>query len=409
LDVTDATDDKKQTFFLIMNTEYKYQLVKKGKNVCPECGKKTYVLYVDASGNPLHSTVGKCDRADNCGHHYTPKQYFRDNNVSFDTVRNPVPYQKPIPKPQPAPSYIDTDVFKKSLQGYGDNRLVQYLCGIVGESAIRAAIERYYIGTAKNGGIVFWQIDITGKIRTGKVIQYATDGHRRKDITPPVGWVHTTLQLPDFVLSQCLFGEHLLRDVTKMVAIVESEKTAIIASVYLPDMTWLACGGSEGLNIDKCRCLKGREIILFPDCGMFDKWSAKAGELRAICKSVSVSNLIEKGATEAEREAGSDLGDYLVRYNPVDFVGQPTPETEISPQGTPVKPGQERSKQSPAYVSDSGALYIPTPPDKQTTYTVYLSVEAYNKRLELPRFVPFQSVDTAGMKQVFINLKTLTI
>ena len=35
-------------------------------------------------------------------------------------------------------------------------------------------------------------------------------------------------------LKQCFFGEHLLREKTMPVAIVESEKTAIISSVYLP-------------------------------------------------------------------------------------------------------------------------------------------------------------------------------
>jgi hypothetical protein len=120
---------------------------------------------------------------------------------------------------------------------------------------------------------------------------------------PPVQWVHTVLKIPDFNLSQCLFGEHLLRDTTKMVAIVESEKTAIIASCYLPDFIWLACGGSEGLSIDKCRCLRGRTVVLYPDAGMYDKWNDKAKALQGNC-SVSVSSLIEENATDDERKVG---------------------------------------------------------------------------------------------------------
>jgi hypothetical protein len=133
------------------------------------------------------------------------------------------------------------------------------------------------LGTAQNGGTIFWQIDGCGKIRTGKIIQYGMDGRRCKDVMPPVLWVHTVLKISDFSLIQiqCLFGEHLLRDATKMIAIVESEKTAIIASVYLPTFIWLACGGSEGLNFDKCKCLKGRKVVLlYPDVGMFDKWNS---------------------------------------------------------------------------------------------------------------------------------------
>jgi hypothetical protein len=392
-----------------MNTEYKYQLAKKGKHVCPACERKAFVLYLNnTTGEPLHTTVGKCDRADNCGYHYTPKQYFTDNHISFDMKREYTP--RPIQKPQLQPSFIDTDVFRKSLQGYENNNLVQFLRGTVGDEAIRQAIERYYIGTSKNGGAVFWQIDGCGRIRTGKIIQYATGGHRRKDVALPVGWVHAALKLPDFHLSQCLFGEHLLRDATKMIAIVESEKTAIIASVYLPAFIWLACGGSEGLNLDKCKCLKGRKVVLYPDAGMFDKWNGKAEQLRTICKSVSVSNLIETAATEQERQAGFDLGDYLVRFSPTEFVEQKQPAAKPQqPKKTPTISKQERNKQCPAYVSDDGTLYIPTPPSGRITYTVYPSVEAYNRRSELPTFVPTQSVDISGMKQVFINLNILMI
>ncbi|MDR1182665.1 MAG: PG0870-related protein, partial [Bacteroidales bacterium] len=109
---------------------HKYSLAKKGKSICPECKRKTFVLYIDNyTGEPLHSTVGKCDRADNCGHHYTPKQYLTDNNISFDMEKD---YTRPIPKPQPKPSFIDTGLLKKTLNGYDENRFSQYLYKTVG-------------------------------------------------------------------------------------------------------------------------------------------------------------------------------------------------------------------------------------------------------------------------------------
>lgn len=295
-------------------------MAKRGKSICPACGYRTFVLYIDnTTDKPLHSSVGKCDRADKCRRHYTPKQYFQDYHIPF-CKKELTPRQKYYLQPKLQPSYIDTDTFKKSLQGYENNAFFQYLCGIVGDEATKEAIGRYHIGTAKNGGTIFWQIDNYGKIRTGKVLRYADDGHRRKDVTPPISWVHKILKLPYFSLIQCLFGEHLLHDAAKNIAIVESEKTAVIASVYLPQLIWLACGGSEGLNIDKCRCLRGRNVVLYPDCGMFGKWNSKAEVLRKICKSVSVSNLIETGSTDAERQAGFDLVDYLVRFSPSQFT-----------------------------------------------------------------------------------------
>ena len=114
------------------------------------------------------------------------------------------------------------------------------------------------------GSTVFWQIDTKGNIHTGKVMQYdPKTGKRVKQPINKISWVHTVLKLHDFNLLQCLFGEHLLIDNNKPVAIVESEKTAIIASIYLPDMIWLACGGCGNLSIKLCGSLKGRKVLLF--------------------------------------------------------------------------------------------------------------------------------------------------
>jgi hypothetical protein len=84
------------------------------------------------------------------------------------------------------------------------------------------AVRMYGVGTAKDSATVFWQRDTDNNVRTGKVIQYKPDLHRNKD-KPPY-WAHKALKLPDFNLTQCLFGEHLLAGNDKPVAIVESEK-----------------------------------------------------------------------------------------------------------------------------------------------------------------------------------------
>jgi len=155
--------------------------------------------------------------------------------------------------------------------------------------------------------------------------------YRCKDIVPSVYWIHSILNLPNFNLSQCFFGEHLLHDTTKVVAIVESEKTAVIASIYFPNVIWLATGGSNGLDIDKCRCLKGRTVVFFPDAGMFEKWNKKAKELSAIC-AISVSSLVEKNATEEERRKGFDLADYLEKIPLAAQLEAPQQPTVEPPQ-----------------------------------------------------------------------------
>jgi hypothetical protein len=302
---------------------------------CPNCQQsdKTFSLYIDKeTGEYIHPTVGRCNREIKCGYHYTPKQYFRDNNISFDRTDSNVcrpGYIRPQPKPI---SFIPVKVFKASLDpsAFEENHFVQFLIRLFGVEVASQLVGRYFIATSRhwNGATVFWQIDINSKIRTGKIMLYSPDnGKRVKEPFNHVTWAHKALNDPEFEMKQCLFGEHLLSDRTKHVAIVESEKTAIIASAYLPQFIWLATGGLV-FNVDKCSVLKGRNVVLFPDVKAFDKWTKKANELSSIAR-IEVSDLLEGKATEADRDEGLDLADFLLRLNYEDFVKPEVVVTEI--------------------------------------------------------------------------------
>jgi hypothetical protein len=174
---------------------------------------------------------------------------------------------------------------------------------------------------------VFWYFDIQGNIRSAKVIPYHFDGHRRKDTKPKpeATWAHSPwcLNIKNFTFVRCLYGEHRLTDTSKTVALVEAEKSAVIASIYMPEYIWVSCGGAEGLNADVCAILRGFNVILFPDCGKFKEWSDKAAELSKTCKfAYSVSSWIEKHATTEEQEKGIDIADILTRYSPQKFIKQ---------------------------------------------------------------------------------------
>lgn len=320
-------------------SEHKYILEPyKGMNTryrCPSCQQrdKTFSLYIDTeTGEHIHPTVGRCNRESNCGHHYTPKQYFQDNNISFDTPQPKAYKPRPV-TPQPKPvSFIPVEVFKASLKAHETNHFVQFLINLFGVEVASQLVSRYFIATSKywNGGTVFWQIDTQGKVRTGKIMLYSpTTGKRIKEPFNHINWVHKALKQPEFELRQCLFGEHLLIEKTKPVAIVESEKTAVIASVYLPQFIWVAVGSLTNLNAEKCSILKGRTVTLFPDLNGFEKWSSKAKELSHLA-NFTVSDLLERKATEAERKQGFDLADYLIKFNYKAFA-LPEPETTEPP------------------------------------------------------------------------------
>lgn len=215
-------------------------------------------------------------------------------------------------------SYVEKSVSYNSS-------FVQFLCGLFDRYSLESpTIERlmqdYALGATKSGSVIYWQIDTKGRVRTGKVMKYNPEtGHRIKD-AGGINWIHSIMKkqnlLPeDYNLVQCLFGEHLLKMYpNKVVALVESEKSALIASGVYPDYVWLATGGKSQLSIDKLKALKGRTVIMFPDVDGFEYWTGKAKEVEAIGCKVIVSDLLEKNATDKDRVNKIDIADWLIRY-----------------------------------------------------------------------------------------------
>lgn len=296
----------------------------RSRHVCPKCNKKEFTRYINIeTGQYINREVGRCNREINCGYHYTPRQYFEDNNLEYD----PQPQFKPHHPPPPRPtSFVPNEIMEKSLQGYSQNNFVQYLISLFGKNTTNELIKRYRIGTSKHwpGSTVFWQIDISGRVRTGKIMLYDETGHRVKN---RINWVHSVL-MNDFNLKQCFFGEHLLKDNPGPIAIAESEKTAIIASVFLPKFVWLATGGLHNLKESKFKPLAGRKVVLYPDLNVFEKWKQKADALADIAR-IGISEILEKNATDEERKKGLDLADYLIQMTP---PAPPAKESESSYQ-----------------------------------------------------------------------------
>lgn len=102
-----------------------------------------------------------------------------------------------------------------------------------------------------------------GELVNLKWMKYGENGKRIKDIRPSslVG------KNPGEVYKWCLFGSHLLRkDVPA--CLVESEKTAVIASFFYPQFDWLATRGQNGAGLEEYResgILDGRAIAVLVD------------------------------------------------------------------------------------------------------------------------------------------------
>ena len=290
------------------------------KHQCPSCGQNTFVRYIDnETGEYLSDEVGRCDREDKCGYHYPPREFFDDNpeekSKYIEKGRTMMHEEQQRPR-----NFFGIDSRYVDRSQSDRSNFIKFLRNLFDADIIERLITTYRIGAAKDGSVIFWQIDTQKVVHTGKIMQYNPEtGHRRKDLEKPVDWVHSRLKkdniLPsDWELVQCLFGEHLLPGTPNAtVCLVESEKTAVICSALLPDNIWLATGGKQNLKECICGCLKGRKIIVFPDLGAYGRWKFNIEHIaKRVGFSVNVSDILEKTATDEEKHEGLDIADYLI-------------------------------------------------------------------------------------------------
>lgn len=297
------------------------------RHPCPACKQEhQLVRYINQrTGHYLADHVGRCNRENKCGYHYKPADYFRDN-----------PDKSTNTSTRPTTTTIPREWVKKSWCDYETNHFVMWLCDLFQMEMAMDLVNRFKIGSSRRwpGATVFWQIDRENNVRSGKIMGYdPKTGKRTKDQNgkPRIDWVHSILTrkklLSGFQLNQCFFGEHQLKleSLDKPIAIVESEKTAIIASAFLPNFIWLSAGQMNGLAVRKFRPLAGREIVLYPDLGIdkglgtpFQKWQQQSDEIQEkIGGRITVSDILERYVTNPiERENGCDLADYLIKTDP---------------------------------------------------------------------------------------------
>ena len=64
------------------------------------------------------------------------------------------------------------------------------------------------------------------------------------------------------------------------------------------------------------RVLRGRNVILFPDIDGYGLWMEKAKILRGLCKTIKISEALERYGTDEDRERQVDIADILLRDLP---------------------------------------------------------------------------------------------
>lgn len=191
----------------VMDHRYELERYKgmRSRYECPVCHHKgVFVRYIDTeTGLYLSPEVGRCNREDKCGYHYTPKQYF-DSHPTERPEANIIRHPKHIT----APKSIDTipkQYIIKSL-GYASD-FVRFLLSLFDTDVLESPtvvrlMSEYYLGCTKSGAVIFWQLDWHKRLRGGKIMQYNPEtGKRIKNCDGAVNWVHSQLkksgELPD--------------------------------------------------------------------------------------------------------------------------------------------------------------------------------------------------------------------
>jgi hypothetical protein len=287
--------------------QFKFTLDKSSKKfVCPGCNKKTFVKYIDTeSGEYLSDEYGRCDRETSCSFFNTPDGHQSKAFEVFD-----------IPKPKT--TFHSLELVEKSYLSKSKNNFIQFLHKIFSEVEVFEATQKYLIGTSArwSGATIFWQIDNFEQIHSGKILQYNSEtGKRYKDENGKglIDWVHSILKrnktIQEFNLNQCLFGLHLINESKiKTIALVESEKTAVIMSLFKPEYTWLGTGSKGGLKYEFLKPIKEYKIVAFPDKTEYNDWFNKAIELNGFGFNIIISEWLE----HTSYEPGTDLADVYI-------------------------------------------------------------------------------------------------
>jgi len=208
----------------------------------------------------------------------------------------------------------------------------------IGGEGMAAHLRQWRIGTDAEGRTLFHYINARGQHQTTKGMEYDAAGKRIKTSNARFG-----VRLPDKYhdLSgkndhrPCLFGEQWMQAGQSMIdhrdslnprkctyneqtliGLVESEKTAIVASFIMPQMIWIASGGTSGITEGKADALRGRTVLIMFDCDKSGRdAAAKSAELIAKVGGTAIHQIDGVPAQDyifTGAQNGFDIADHIM-------------------------------------------------------------------------------------------------
>lgn len=273
-----------------MKTDYKHEFEKAPakKGTCPSCEHKGEFRYYIG----LPREYGICERVNNCGYHKKPDESIKVNNEMSPK------------KLEPKIIFPDPELCRLAI----NNQMSSFHIFCTGEklNIPKEHLEKWNVGSKLNGRTNIFETayvyqNIHKKYVNIRYFEYSSNCKRNKVQRP------YSLKAPDTnsKYSICLYGEHLLNK-DKIICLVESEKTAVIASFYYPDFDWLATGGKSGLTDEKIQVLFNREIYYLNDADQAGNKNSTIDKLKAYQLNFKKVNLFP------ERNDGYDIADAII-------------------------------------------------------------------------------------------------
>lgn len=283
--------------------QFKYSLDSSSKkHKCPSCQKTTFVAYIDNETKaPVDAgQFGRCDRENSCGYHLNP---YQDQEHAQKAKENFVP--KPDPEviqifPDDAAIKRITDRTKTAVSPF--HKFCTKLT-ITADHLLRFGVY------SEDDKTVYVFRNYDAKVVNFKWFKYKDDGHRDKEFnsyslknpTAP----ENAQQIQKYKL--CLFGEHLLdREKKKTVIVVESEKTAAMASFFYRDFDWVSCASNNGMTEERIPVLTGRTVIWLCDSDAAGRKNKSIERLAEKVEDFYVLDLF------TDRNDGYDIADAII-------------------------------------------------------------------------------------------------
>lgn len=309
----------------------------------------------------------------------------QDHKTAVTPQRKPTEAPQSKTSPQPDNYIIPRESVELRAADVRKTGLAVWLCKEFGEVEALAALGRYHVGASRHTtpegyrAAAFPLINTRGECIDLKIMHLNPDTGSRKTAPPLEEWTDRATGerkslASTFAVAEinkqicfdcrkttprppcpgrevcemrkrrgpwCYFGEHLLRDLPEgsAVAVVESEKTALVASIAFPEFIWIATGSISNLNPDRMEPLKPYSVTIFPDRDGAAKWEAKAQELAQSGYNVRLDITL----SQYPGAPNDDLADIILRHRHGELSRGPQP-----PEDTPEPPTEPEPSTLPA-------------------------------------------------------------